>query len=239
MCTLMLFKRPNGFRIFMNRDERHDRAAELPPRVISSTNNIFAPLDPLSGGTWIATNKEGYWGCLLNGYFEQEVEGTASRIYTSRGEILPMLLAKENPITAAQQFNAENYLSFRLLVGNSDRFVLNQWDGKTYTEIDFHANYEDKAFLLSSSSWDQDRVIEIRKSQFKQWLQNNPEVPVEVPSFHLSSQPTPETAPMMLRSYSGTKSITTLDVFNHQAYMRYQKIDANLVFTADERRAWA
>lgn len=225
MCTLSLFKTSNGFRIFMNRDERHDRTDELAPRLINEKNHVFGPLDPDSNGTWIAYNKNGYWGCLLNGYFENENPDVDSSTYTSRGKILPHLLSEKDPINASINFNAQNYMSFRLLVGSSNKYVLTQWDGKTYARTEFHANYEDRAFLLSSSSWQQDNVIKIRANIFTQWLQNRELPPNTVPEFHYCKDPNPQSAPLMSRSYSGTKSITSLNVTANNIKMEYHKID--------------
>ncbi len=222
MCTLSLFRQPDGFRITMNRDECHDRIAELPPQMIRQDNSIFGPVDPMSGGTWIAKNENGFWGCLLNGYFEKDHSGQNNVI--SRGTILPTLLTENNPIDAIQEFNPEHYLSFRLLVGSVDDFVLYEWNGNSYSQIDFHESYEDQTFFLSSSSWKQDEVIEIRRQLFKQWVRDNLYCSDDIPDFHLSTAPDLESAPMMLRSYSGTKSITMLDVNHSNIAMHYYSV---------------
>ncbi len=52
MCTLSIFKLEKGVILFMNRDERHDRASEHPPQLLAP--DIYGPKDPQSGGTWIA-----------------------------------------------------------------------------------------------------------------------------------------------------------------------------------------
>lgn len=227
MCTLSLFRTANGLRVFMNRDERHDRPSELPPRLITAENGVFGPVDFLSGGTWIAYNQNGFWGCLLNGYFDDEDNAISGATYTSRGNILPTLLSQNDPIEAAKKFNPKGYLSFRLLIGSANDFITYQWDGTAYKETGFHGHYADRAFFMSSSSWKQEEVIAIRKQIFTDWIDENSdnlEHLVEIPCFHYSTEPEPESAPLMMRDYSGTKSITTLDIRAAGTTMGYHKV---------------
>lgn len=203
----------------MNRDERHDRAAELPPQIIRADHTVFGPLDPRSGGTWIAYNDKGFWGCLLNGYVEQEP--LKRNAYESRGQILPNILSQDNPLMAAQTIDSSHYQSFRLLVGSANSHKLFMWDGKNYAETTFHALHEDRVFFLSSSSWRQDEVIAIRKRLFEEWIKNNPNGGSEIPDFHCSQEPHAEAAPFMMRSYSGTKSITAMEISNDNIAMSY------------------
>ena len=225
MCTLSLFRKQNGFRVFMNRDERHDRVPELPPQIIKPEHGIFGPIDPQSGGTWIAYNNQGFWGCLLNGYFEDKDHSAYLRKSKSRGEILPTLLSSKNPLKAAKDLDATPYMSFRLLMGSATEIALYEWDGTTMSEIGFHANHADQAYLLSSSSFQQDQTIEIRKALFMDWVQNNTGVPENIPEFHYSQNPSPEYAPLMMRSYSRTKSITAMDISENAISMDYHKIE--------------
>ncbi len=234
MCTLSLFQTKNGFRVFMNRDERHDRTPELSPRVIKAKNNIFGPVDPVSNGTWIAYNKHGFWGCLLNGYFENENTTPHNNTYTSRGAILPSLLMNDNPLEAAKTITPTNHLSFRLLIGSPTHYALYEWNGQTYREIDFHAHHEERAFFLSSSSWKQDKVIEIRKGIFEQWVSKHTTPPEHIPDFHLDTRPTPESAPLMTRSYSGTKSITALNIENNSVTMHYHKVENQTIISSEK-----
>lgn len=203
----------------MNRDERHDRVPELRPKVICDKRGIYGPLDPESGGTWIAYNQKGYWGCLLNGYFEEKLD--ASINYSSRGGILPEVLSQDDPLAYVRGIDPARYPSFRLLVGSADSHLLLVWDGQNYRETAFHSSHEDRAFFLSSSSWRQDAVIEIRKELFQRWIEQSSECGEGIPAFHYSEEPEPETAPLMTRSYSGTKSITTMRIGTADIEMSY------------------
>ena len=208
----------------MNRDERHDRVSEEAPRLISANKKIYGPVDPLSGGTWIAKNDQGYWGCILNGYFEDESLNSTKNAYKSRGEILPLLLAEDDPIAALKQFKSADFLSFRVLIGSADTYLLYEWNGKTFQPINFHASHQQRCFLLFSSSWQQAKVTESRIAIFKQWAEKNTHVPDDIPTFHFSTEPAPESGILMMRSYSGTKSITCLDITSEEITMRYTPV---------------
>ncbi len=208
MCTVTIATQSDGFEIIMNRDERFDRPPESPPGWI--TPDIFGPLDPQSGGTWIAHNKKGAWGCLLNGYFELHDTGTKGK--KSRGNILLDMLAQENPLNYAAAFKASPYQSFRLIIGTKTQHKLFVWDGRIYKEQDFYAA-QDKAFMISSSSLRQDEVLAHRKNLFL-----NHKGPLI--DFHKINN-SPEIDPLMRRDYSRTTSITVMNITKHAAQMSY------------------
>ncbi len=227
MCTLSLFSTSDGYRVFMNRDERHDRAPELSPRMIDAAHGIYGPIDPASGGTWIAHNQNGYWGTLLNGYSEKDEIQITKIGQTSRGEILRLLLAADDPFTAMKTLDVERYMSFSVLIGSNNAHALWHWNGTDYAPSNFHETYEDRAFFLTSSSWRQEEVVESRKGLFRQWCihyTNDIHHAMNTPDFHYTQTPTLEFAPLMMRSYSGTKSITTLDVRAENIIMGYDRI---------------
>lgn len=226
MCTLTVLKTPDGFRVFMNRDEALDRAPELPPAMLDADHGIVAPQDPQGGGTWIAHNGKGYWGCLLNGYAEQHPVVTAEG-YTSRGVILPTLLAAENPFDAVAALQPERFLSFRLVIGSATEIALYCWDGVTLSRQPFAEEITGQAWFLTSSSWNQQAVIDSRSALFRSWMarQAVPFVATTgLPSYHLSSEPTLAMGPFMSRSNARTKSITELTIGAAGAKMDYQVI---------------
>lgn len=223
MCTLSLFRTDDGYQIFMNRDERHDRPSEHPPKVLCDTHRVFGPVDPVSGGTWVAYNERGFWGCLLNGYFEEEGHDYSG--YQSRGGILLEVLSQDDPLAYAAQIDTAGYPSFRLVIGSAAAHKLFVWNGKVYGERAFHARYNDEAYFLSSSSWEQADVIQRRKALFEAWLRENGVPDGGIPSFHYSRAPSPESAPMMHRSYSRTQSITAMDVSESGIEMTYERLE--------------
>ena len=221
MCTLSFFRNPaGGYFIYMNRDERHDRPKALAPQALSPLNKIYGPLDPPSGGTWIAHNDEGYWGCLLNGYFDEETMPTPAK---SRGDILLELLKLKDPLSAIADFDPTPYASFRLIIGSPTKHTLWVWNRKDYRPEAFHAEHQNRAFFISSSSWNQDEVIQHRVSLFKDYVQSGSKGE-SLPNFHRSQEPNQQSATMMYRSYSATQSITQLTVTQDSTSMEYQPI---------------
>lgn len=218
----------------MNRDERHDRAPETAPRVLDAEHEIVGPHDPESGGTWIAYRPDGYFGAILNGYFEDSDFAPKKANTKSRGDILLHLLGQSDPERAASELDPSQYLSFRLLIGSPKSQILYQWNHETYGTIDFHASHDNRSHLLSSSSWRQDEVINARKRLFSNWAENYTGDFQQIPDFHYASEPTPEAAPLMMRSYSGTKSITTLQISKESISMDYEPIQG-AVTTAVEQ----
>lgn len=233
MCTLSLFKDPNGYRIFMNRDERHDRQEEQTPQILSQKQKIYGPLDPQSGGTWIAYNNNGYWGALLNGYHDQDKTSDAAR--QSRGHILLEILQSDNPLTVAETLNPQNYNSFCLIIGNSHTHRLMRWDGRDYHDSDFCTSYDDRIFFTTSSSLDQERVRKTRIQIFQDWTNNIHTYHGDIPSYHFSKDPHLDYSIMMKRSYSMTKSITSISVCDDTMTMSYWS--NNQAAYSDERKA--
>lgn len=219
MCTVTVTRQNGGFQIIMNRDERLDRAPEQPPQEIAE--GVFAPLDPVSGGTWIAHNKAGYWGCILNGYFEDE----QPKDLKSRGGILPHFLSKENPLDNVRDLRVQDYPSFRLVLGSPDEVKMFIWDGRNFGQQDFYAHINNTAFV-SSSSLRQSEIIAHRKSLFL----NHKGTALD---FHCINKD-PETDPLMRRSYSRTKSITVMDIEKENSGFSYAVIPEKFSYNTDE-----
>jgi len=68
MCTVTFVPTAGGYRLGMNRDERHARAAGLPPAVRDLEGRVAVfPSEP-GGGTWIAVNERRAAFALVNWY---------------------------------------------------------------------------------------------------------------------------------------------------------------------------
>ena len=223
MCTLSVVRHADGYIVTMNRDERHDREPERPPAYLPDAQ-IIAPIDPPSGGTWIAMREDGHWGCLLNGYMD---DGNTTPT-ESRGLILPALLHATDPIDAASQLKAQDYASFRLVIGSRDTHILWIWDGVEYRQQPFHASDQDRDFL-TSSSWQQDEVIAKRTALWH----SLPATTTPVPAIHYNRTPELESAPLMYRSYSRTQSITALTIGTEHR-MEYWRVPDKIA----EHPAW-
>src|SRR6266567_2239609 len=81
MCTVSFLPNSQGFYLVMNRDEKRDRLAALPPEVIElECHRAIFPWEP-TGGTWIAANDAGVCLALVNWHRVAEP--------ASRGQLLP------------------------------------------------------------------------------------------------------------------------------------------------------
>lgn len=222
MCTLsVFFDQKDGYRVFMNRDERHDRTPEKPPQILDAAYGIFGPLDPQSGGTWIAHNNKGYWACLLNGYFDENQPKCENA--KSRGHVILELLRQSNPLRAAADINPDPYNSFRLVVGSMDTHSLYVWDRERYSAQPFHDEADNISFL-TSSSWKQDEVIETRKQLFREWIRTPEFAENAIPSLHYSKAPEERAAVMMYRDHSRTQSVTGMLIGPEKTDMIYDRI---------------
>ena len=66
MCTVSFLPSPQGFYLAMNRDEKRDRFAALPPEIVEFENHrVLFPREP-TGGTWISANDAGVCLALIN-----------------------------------------------------------------------------------------------------------------------------------------------------------------------------
>lgn len=146
MCTLTALPRPRLvratraepllLRVACNRDERVSRAVALPPATwAAGGRSAIMPIDPESGGTWIAVNDTAIVFALLNangGATRQQTidanwpsRQSGKQAATSRGVIIPALVGAASvseALARAQQLQAVRYLPFRLLL--LDRYQL-------------------------------------------------------------------------------------------------------------------
>src|SRR5205809_6710573 len=66
MCTVSFLPNRHGFYLAMNRDEKRDRFAALPPEIVEFENHrVLFPREP-TGGTWISANDAGVCLALIN-----------------------------------------------------------------------------------------------------------------------------------------------------------------------------
>jgi hypothetical protein len=102
-------------RVVCNRDELTTRAPALPPTMwTAGPRRVLMPIDPLSGGTWIAANDAGLVFVLLNAN-----DGASASAGVSRGIIIPTLVSCGTiscALAQAQLIPADRFAPFRLLI---------------------------------------------------------------------------------------------------------------------------
>src|ERR1017187_5099627 len=121
MCTVTIIPHSNGIRLACNRDESRKRPAALPPRVVTiGARKALMPIDPQSGGTWIAVNDAGLIFTLLNAYeAPKNVASQAPR--RSRGTIIPELCHAATLAEAferAKAIEVTDLAAFRLVLAD-------------------------------------------------------------------------------------------------------------------------
>lgn len=216
----------------MNRDEILTRKAERAPYIWD--NGIMAPQDTESGGTWIGINpKNNQWACLLNGYSESD-----KTMQKSRGEIIPLFLSQESPFPFPT-FEIENYNSFHLLYGDNITIRKASWNGKDLTES--KPELENGWLFQSSSSWEQEAVINYRKNRFKNWQESSNQEYVtntNIPVCHTDQEEGKESFSTLMRRNQNhpderaTTSITTIKIEPSSAKMDYfssQRADSKIL----------
>jgi hypothetical protein len=132
MCTVTVVPARETIRLACNRDELRSRAAALPPRVRQfGPRRAVLPVDPTSGGTWVAVNDAGLALTLLNVNPKNRPAATPA-VPLSRGNIIPALLHADTPLAAAFSaltLDPSRYAPFRLVLVSQREAVELHSDG--------------------------------------------------------------------------------------------------------------
>jgi uncharacterized protein with NRDE domain len=132
MCTVSWFFQSDGFQLFVNRDERHNRPIALPPawKIVAGVR-VLAPTDPQGGGTWAGVNEFGLAVALLNRYQDSALENPP---FLSRGQIALNALAQPDLgalATWLPQQNLQQVQPFSLLALQTEKQPhVWDWNGK-------------------------------------------------------------------------------------------------------------
>lgn len=223
--------RREGYVLWFGRDEQHSRAEALPPRITKGENGAkwLAPIDPVGGGTWLATRSNGLTVCLLNYYEEAGLLPSGTR---SRGELVFAMVAEgsiEGIEAAWKEVALNDFAPFFLLAFEGpDQAVRWIWDGR---ELQREATLWEKGFL-TTSSMDPSRVAATRAEAFRRIVceQGNEEAAHE--AFHRQFDPAhPAESVAMARDDARTVSLTRVEVTAAEIRLSYAARDrASLCF---------
>jgi hypothetical protein len=121
MCTVTAVPTQETVRLACNRDELRCRPVALPPRIEQfGQRRAVLPVDPTSGGTWVAVNDAGLALALLN-VNSRNGAAAPQAAPLSRGKIIPALLHDDTPLSAAcsaLDLDPARYAPFRLVLVN-------------------------------------------------------------------------------------------------------------------------
>src|SRR5438477_2509938 len=130
MCTVSFLPNRHGFYLAMNRDEKRDRLAALPPEVIElECHRAIFPWEP-TGGTWISANDAGVCLALINWH---RIKRESNNGVRSRGEVIRKLagISTSNEIsTAVKKLPLRKLRPFRLIaiVPREKRVIEWRWN---------------------------------------------------------------------------------------------------------------
>lgn len=241
MCTVTALSRsllsrtfreePLLLRVAHNRDERLTRAAALPPTVwAAGSRRVLMPIDPESGGTWIAANDGGVVFALLNANPTAHLQSTSPAPLScapSRGTIIPALVESatvSEALTRAERLDVERYAPFRLLL--LDRFQLVEcWQQDD--RLRHRRSFLSSAVMRTSSGLGDAVVAGPRRALFQQIFSQRDDAAVAQDRFHRHRWIGREALSVnMCRSDARTVSHTIVEVGFDTISMSYVPTDS-------------
>lgn len=169
MCTVTLFPvNSSDFILTSNRDETPKRKTIPPKLYTENKTNMLFPKDELAGGTWIGLSEKKRLICLLNGGYEKHVRKDSYRL--SRGVVVKELLASEDAVSMIENYVFDDIEPFTIVLvdwnSNLQYYEL-VWTGQTKH---FQQLSNTKPHIWSSATLYDDEMKQLRKSWFKNWL---------------------------------------------------------------------
>ena len=209
MCTVTWVRRPDGYDLLCNRDERITRLPATGPEVRELRGlRYIAPSDGDFGGTWISVNELGVALCLLNAYNEDEGPEPQDG-WTSRGLLLSDLADADDAQDARRRILDRDLSKFRpfvLVISAPLRSPTQvRWTGRSL-EIDGAVRPP-----IVSSGGDEKAAREARRGQLDALLRTarRPNLAL-LEGFHRSHEP--ERGPLSVCVHSSEASTVSLSV---------------------------
>lgn len=224
MCTVTVIPSFEGWRLVCNRDEQRTRAVATPPSLHAiGRRRVVMPVDPPSGGTWIAINDAGVAMVLVN-LNETAPLGSGVRA-TSRGLVIPSLAgvaSLDELRDRVEVFDTMPFSPFRLVALDRERCVA--WRS-TAGRMQAIAESPIAAPLFFTSSGLGDALVEgPRRALFVERLFTRAS-PSEQDAFHAHAwSDRPHLSVCMAREDARTVSVTTLELRSGRATVNYREI---------------
>jgi hypothetical protein len=218
MCTVSVIAAPD-LRLACNRDELLTRPDALPPRVVRAGERLaILPIDPASGGTWIAVNDAGVAFTLLNVNAPRRTSLTPSRI--SRGLVIPSILHCPTARAARAELTPGGHQPFRLVVTDARNILDCTWDGDSLrTGL---REVTSRPVMMTSSGLGDDLVREPRTGLFESLLNEGNCTASRQDAFHRHRwDDAPHLSVCMSRRDARTVSYTTVQVTPSHVTLSY------------------
>jgi hypothetical protein len=211
-------------RVVCNRDELLTRAPALPPTLWAAGHRrVLMPIDPTSGGTWIAANDAGIVFALLN--VNDEASPPANTV--SRGTIIPALVGCATvslALAEARQIHADRFAPFRLLIIDRDDIVDCRTNGDG---IHYRRGHFRSAILRTSSGLGDAVVVGPRRALFERTFTHARNASAAQDQYHRHQWPGREAISVnMRRDDAATVSRTIVEVREASVRLSYQAIEA-------------
>jgi hypothetical protein len=210
-------------RVVCNRDELLTRAPALPPTLwAAGPRRAVMPIDPHSGGTWIAANDAGLVFVLLNAH-----DGTsASAGEISRGTIIPTLVGcatVSRAVAQAQKIRTDRFAPFELLIIDRYRVVECRPDGDRM----YHRRSNLRSAILRTSSGLGDAVVAgPRRTLFQSTVTGARNARAAQDHYHRHQWPGREAISVKMRRHdAATVSRTVVEVREGSVRLSYQAIE--------------
>jgi hypothetical protein len=220
MCTVTVIGLKRGapaarLRLVCNRDELRTRPASLPPVLREfGRRRAILPIDPPSGGTWIAVNCAGLALTLLN---VNPISGRGSREgKRSRGLIIPALLDCGSVREVADRveggaIRAAEFPPFRLVGIDTDRALEVTSAGASLQMA--RGSIADVPFFFTSSGLGDHLVDQPRRELFEHYFRGREPSILVQDEFHEHQWPDrPHLSVCMSRNDARTVSRTTIEI---------------------------
>ena len=216
MCTASLIELQGntpGYRLVFNRDELRSRAPGEEPRWRDFVGTrALAPLDPDSGGTWIAVNELGVTLAVTNVNPRPAPALPPASSLRSRGSLVPTLISSKTADSAVGAISDEQlsvFAPFRLLAidltSRGVRLVEGIWDRVKWRVVE----HSTLPICFASSGLGDERV----SGRLELFRACEVRTEKDQDAFHGHRWPTrPEVSVLMSRDDARTVSITRVEV---------------------------
>lgn len=230
MCTVTIVPirpmaggRVGRWRMACSRDERHGRAAARPPTSCEiKGRRVLMPIDPSSGGTWVAVNDAGLALTLLNYNLPEPPTGRSR----SRGEVIPTLMGcgtAREVLELLPSIAAHEMMPFRLVFCDGHGvFCWRSTEPAVLSEGVVGVPFWSPEMFTSSGLGDH-LVEPPRRELFNTWFGDDPAAYTdEQLAFHQHRwDDRPHLSVAMSREDARTVSYTAVDIASDRVTMRY------------------
>jgi hypothetical protein len=210
-------------RVACNRDELLTRQPALPPTLwAAGRQRALMPIDPDSGGTWIAANDAGLVFVLLNA----NPKGPVRTGNVSRGTIVPTLVGSSTvsrALSQARNLDADRFSPFRLLIVDRHE-VVDCWPEGG--RIRHRRSFLQSAILRTSSSLGDALVSGPRRALFQRAFNGPGDPRATQDLLHRHQWPGREAISVNMRRHDArTVSHTVVEVREGSVTLSYRAVE--------------